>query len=181
MNKVMVDKAEAFRIEALEAGWEVEVHRVDDHAMVSAVRGIERVSIAWKGDACLNECFYSVSGKSRKLRNAAATRRALTEVFVPKAVEPTKTATGEMLPPEREVRKLPNWGARNISKSNAFILAAINGKRVTWFNRRTGKQESAPAFKLSIEFTMKRRRVLNFIIPGVGPRSVDLEEIVSVK
>lgn len=198
-SMVMVDKAEAFRAEAEKEGWEISVEHAGARVTVTATRGKEAVQVTWEKNACLNECFYTIDGKNKKLRNAAAAKRVLVNAEVSGSTSvPVKRISAKpsgVIPQPRNgadididrTPPIPVWGARHIAKPDREILRLVVGKQITWLNSRTKQLETARVLsspdqrQLRIEWTRAQKRVITFAAYGEGFRSLYLEAIVSVK
>lgn len=201
-------KAEGFCADAKSAGWETTVTRDGDKTVVVAIRDKEKLSISWRGNACLNETTYEIDGDQRKLRNAAAARRQLTGEATPprqgKAVnghvvrsanaseKTTKKAKPEPFKSQpRPAKRLP---FDLDSATDAEILKAVIGKKITWKNSQTGNYDSARVMSRPNQkhLKMNRNRFGERCITwaeadndrpdraGGGFRSVKLSAIISI-
>jgi hypothetical protein len=185
MPKVMTDKAEAFADEASALGWKTELTRKGDKATVVAVLDDKELSIAWRGSACLNEVTFTEDGHTRKLRNAAAARRKLAE-----EAEETPAAKGKQSaqsmkpkPPKTKKKKEPKPKPEPFKStpkprtsmpfdpetaSDEEILKAVQGRKITWYNRISRGYDSARVMnqpnqkQLKIQINQRNERCLTW-------------------
>lgn len=194
-------KAEVFKTDALNAGWKAEIKTKGELSTVVATREEDGavMSISWKGEACLNECIITVDGHTRKLRNAAACRRELsddstptpkTSNSTPKAAKPVRRAAAAAdLEEDDEQPRMPQpvWGRLHAEAPATDIFKAVRGRTITWLNALKGEVESATVLdkadqkQLRIEKSpVNGKRLISFAASEEGFRSVYIERIVSV-
>lgn len=190
------DKASIFRDEAIDAGWDAEVSRDGSLATVTATRESDGavLSIVWDDDKCLNEVRLTVNGYTRKVRNAGAARRELVGEFqkFKKLKQQAKPPTQKLksIPVEEESPEIlpelptPGWGAEHEIEPDAIVLAAVVGKKISWYNPKTRIMQTAivpdkPRLLWIQISPITLRRVLNFAAAGEGFRSVYIDQIVS--
>lgn len=142
-------KAEAFAAEALRLGWKVDaVLHSGDQATVIAVRDGEEIRIEWtEGLFQYDGTTYTHPGRTAvKLRNASA---AKAQMLVPPAQAAAKAATVSAHKSVRASAAADGSGRARPAKPLPFseasldqeVLDVLYGKRVTWINRISGKDE----------------------------------------
>jgi hypothetical protein len=206
MGREDADKPGLFREEARALGWKADLRRTGDKSTVIATRGSEKLSISWRGDACLNETMYEDGSSKRKLRNAAAARRQLTISSNGKVVKATKSSgnsskrvKAEVPEPDEdlldEVPEIKRHLPFDIdTATDDEILKAVVGMRIVWRNSYSHGFDEARVLAhpnqrhLRIEFNRRQERCITFAaadeknprIPGGGFRSVKLSSITSI-
>lgn len=196
-------KPEMFAAEARELGWETVTAVKADVTTVEALRNAEKVTISWRGEACLNGSSYSNGPYQKSLRNAAACRRALADPpSDPPSVQvrrksPNSTVskarpsnTPKIEEPEEDFayEPVPTWGEQRISWADDLLRGEFIGKEVIWINTISREHQSAwvmssPEQKqLRIEVHPRTgRRLLSFAAVEGGFRAVYIENIVNVQ
>lgn len=206
----MLRKPEQFCEDAIGAGWSAEITHEGEKATVIAKRGDEEISIAWLGNACLNEVTHSVKGKVRKLRNASAARQKLGMSAAarserskggkpPRVIEERNDADDavESDDDDEYVPERPDLPFDPDTATDAEILKAVIGKRIYWRNSISHKEDNAQVMDrpnqrhLRIDRNRRNERCLTFAAvensAGVGEdyrgpfRSVKLSSILAIK
>jgi hypothetical protein len=207
-NKV-ADKAESFKDEAAGLGWTTSLTRNGDRVTVVVKRNNEEISITWKGNACLNEVYYTLNGHQRKLRNAAAARRHIstgsneatvrkpvkTNGSSPKKIKKAKPSPEPAPEPFKSTPKPPKLIPFDFdTATDEEILKAVIGKRIVWRNSLSGNYEEARVLnrpnqrQLRIERNGRNERCITFASAdlqdprsaGGGFRSIKLSAIRSI-
>lgn len=203
--EVMSRKAEAFRDIALQLGWDASLTQSGDRSTVTASRGNEKISITWRGNACLNEVTHSIGGKVRKLRNASAARKHMGGVSEggsspsspsggprkagrPRKSQPaTSEADGEETDSLEYVPHKPVLPFDIDLAGNEEVLKSVIGREIIWKNSMSGNLDSARVLKnpdqkqLRIDRNAKHERCITFAAQGEGFRSVRLSSIQEIR
>lgn len=185
-------KAEAFRQAAIELGWKVSA-RTDEgeRTELTVSRGEENIDISWEGGVFQHPCLYSHLGRTVQLRNASAAKQRM-------GMEPEK-ATEEatrVVSRKHNAEARKSGGERRVRlpfdpelATDVEILAAVQGKRVTWTNGISGADYSdvvTPDRNVRVKANRAkidegpRGRILNFV-GDEGFHSILVTKITSVR
>jgi hypothetical protein len=165
-------KAETFKRAIEDLGWDAEIsNREGERTDVTAKRGDETIKIHWLGGVFLrpNATYIDPLGRTILMGNASACLKQAEvseEVALQKAQAKTESKKGKKgtgagrpknAPQAEEIpqEKLPFDAEESTAKE---IIAAIEGKRVTWANSLSGKAQTA----------MVKPSKGNKIIPGTA-------------
>lgn len=193
-----------FAEDAEKAGWEVSLEAEDSGKETVTAKhadsGLEIVMVWDSGRYNYNDSYQSHDGERKTIRNAAEARRILgnatgqkieTTRKITKKVQPTRDWNLEADPVRPAPKRLPF----KISSPDRDIIAAVLGKKITWWNEKARRVESArvmanPAQRHLTIGSAKGRRILNWAsvtseTTGQRPlaegfRSVYLENILEV-
>jgi hypothetical protein len=204
-------KADEFIADACKWGWEVSKdERAANIASVTVGRDDEAICISWQDGRFLENCTHTIGARTVKLRNASAARGAMNTP--PEKVR--RDVRQRVASQERGTRPapVPPTAAKlpfDIkTSSDADIIAALLGRRISWWHplTRTMERASIPATQfvpvtikykengtertrtvreqvnnrhVKIDITPAGRRVFTWVAPE-GFRSVALDAIVRI-
>lgn len=184
-------KAYAFGQDVLAAGWAYEMTPAEGEDRVSLIarRGsVEAIEIEWNGGVFVGDtCHYSHAGRSAiKLRNASHAKQKMAVPPAEAAQEAAKVAAHKSV---RAARKNPAEATTAGRKALAFdvetasdeeVLAAVQGKKISWTNEVSGGIEDAYVVGKSSIQPGKSGRSIRFT-SMTGFRSVRVSSIIAVR
>lgn len=190
-------KAIQFMAKAAEFGWESSSEVKGDETHVTAIRGGEKLTIWWKGNALIASPQYSYMGRKVGTHNTAGAYRQLAAKPVIKPHRRRRAILQDQ--PETEQPIVRHELPFDILESpKSEILKAIRGNTLTWLNGMTGKVETSMVpYKVSDKggvrlfntdlkstFYLKTgrngRQYVSFMDPNGVYRAVYLDSILQV-
>lgn len=189
--------------EATTPPWECELSTVGAGELLTLARGDETMQITWENGGLVHPLVYTLAGvREVKLRNvSAALKLVLGQPEYKTARAPR--VVGEPKPKVEPVTAVLPFDI--VEATDAEIIKAVRGKKLTWLNDMMGEYESARVpdrklvevkdpdkpgqwknvYRTSPNITMSTsaagRRILTFPAVNEQYRSVGLDRLVQVK
>lgn len=187
-------KGKAFADSIRPFGWEITPAwgetGIDDHVTVVATRGAESIFIEWIGGVFQETATYTIGDRTVKLRNASAAKQYAGRSPEEGQAELAKVASNRFFrkreTPKEDVdaqrQPLPFDPALALEDE---ILTALAGRKLTWHNRFREVAESGifpvdPRREFCHITEFESERILNFVCPATGFRSLRLSALLSV-
>lgn len=176
-------KAEFYAEEFRRVGWKPEIDVNGDLQQLTLRRGNETLYLEWRGNAHVsNTSTYTNGDHTIKIRNYSEAMR-----FAVRPPDEAKAKTASVANNKyRRKSKGPKRDPKGIpfdpeTASDEEVLAALQGRNVTWHNRYRADSESGTiGSTIHVSRHARGHRIVSFVDPQYGYRAFRLDQLESV-